>query len=141
LTTAFVLVVVTSVELTAQTSTTTTSTAPGLTDFQKETIGSIREITLQLILLSLGVVALMGGFAADKDKTFAYRWLGWFAFFGFGLSVVAGLFAYGNLIHMLGSSMFTSSGTIANLALIQWVAFGIAGATFMLFVLVNMKGR
>jgi len=126
---------------TVQVTQTSQSQDKVLTEFQKETISSIREITLQLLLLAVGVFALAGGYAADKDKDFRYLPLGWIAFLLLGVSVVAGLLTYGNLIYTLGKSSFDPFSQIRTLAAIQWVSFGFGGLLFMFFVLFNMRRR
>lgn len=113
-----------------------------LTEFQKETITSIREVTLQLLLLAVGVFALMGGFASGENREFRYIRLGWTAFLALGASVVAGLIAYGSLIYSLGKNSFEPfSGVLRFFAASQWVTFGLGGMLFMLFVLRNLKNR
>ena len=112
-----------------------------MTDFQREAISSVRDITLQLILLAVGVFALMGGFVSGEKRTFTWVRLGWTSFVFLGLSVVVGLLAYGNLIHMLGNENFDLFGPIRTLAAAQWLTFGLGGLLFMLFVLLNMKRR
>ena len=136
---AFVTVLLATVGLTAVFG--QTVPPPTLTDFQRETIASIREITLQLLLLAIGVFALMGGFAADKDKDFKCLPLGWVAFLALGLSVFFGLFTYGNLIYTLGNNTFDPFSQIRILAAGQWVSFGLGGLLFMFFVLLNMRRR
>lgn len=110
-----------------------------LTDFQKETISSVRDITLQLLLLAVGVFALMGGFVSSEKRTFTHILLGWASFLLLGISVVAGLVTYGSLVYMLGNDNFDLFGPFRIPALIQWTLFGFGGFAFMLFVLLNMK--
>src|SRR5262245_4827793 len=112
--------------------------AADLTEFQKETIESIREITLQLILISMGVFALVGGFISTSTKTLNCKVLLWLAFVLLAASIVVGLFAYGNLIYGLGNNTFEPFGNIRELAKWQWVAFGVGGIFFALFVLCNI---
>jgi hypothetical protein len=108
-------------------------------EFDKEAIASIREITLQLLLLAVGVFALVGNSVGNKDSAFKVRPLAWLAFILLGGSVVSGLLTYGNLIHMLGASAFTAKGDIAMLAAWQWGFFGSGGLVFMVFVLLNLR--
>lgn len=115
------------------------SPPPELTAFQRESISSVRDITLQLLLLAVGVFALMGGFVSAEKRTFTHILLGWTSFLFLGTSVAAGLLTYGNLIYMLGGNTFDIFGPIRMLALSQWVLFGLGGLSFMLFVLLNMK--
>jgi hypothetical protein len=110
-----------------------------LDEFDKETIASIREVTLQLILVAVGVFALMGGFASGEKKEFIHRWVAVLAFVALGLSVVSGLFAYGSLIYMLAKRSFDPFSGIRLVALGQWVLFGLGGLLFMSFVLVNLR--
>lgn len=110
-----------------------------LTEFQKETVASIREITLQLILIAMGVFAILGGFATAGERKFGSRPIIWIAFLLLGLSVVFGLLAYGNLIWTLGKGKYEPFGTLERLAMWQWITFGVGGLLFALFVLLNIR--
>jgi hypothetical protein len=110
-----------------------------LTDFDKEAIDSIREITLRLILISVGVYALVGGFISGKDKSYCHKWMICLAFFILGLSIVCGLFAYGKLIFDLSSGMFVAGGTLGNLATLQWLTFGLGGFFLIYFLIKNIN--
>jgi hypothetical protein len=112
-----------------------------LTDFQKEAIASIREITLQLILIAIGVFAVIGGVATAKDRTFKGKWLLFITFLLLAASVISGLLAYGNLIWGLGQSKFEVFGEIANLAAAQWICFAFGGVLFMVAMLSNVTKR
>lgn len=111
----------------------------GPTEFEKETIASIREITLQLILISVGVYALVGGFISGKSKSYCYKWMICLAFLVLGLSIVCGLFAYGKLIFDLSSGMFVAGGTLGNLATLQWLTFGLGGFFLICFLIKNIN--
>ena len=110
-----------------------------LNDFEKATVESIREITLQLILIAMGVFALLGGFATAENHTFRKRPLIWIAFILLGVSVVFGLLAYGNLIWTLGKELFEPFGSLRILAAVQWITFGLGGMFFLFFVLLNIR--
>ena len=69
---AFVLLIILSVVGTAM-----ASGGKDLSEFQKETIKSIRDITLQLILIAMGVFTIIGGFATSAGGVFKYRSLLW----------------------------------------------------------------
>jgi len=112
-----------------------------LTDFQKESIESIREITLQLILIAMGVFALVGGFVSTSTRNLSCKFLLWLAFILLAVSVAAGLLAYGNLIWSLGKGVFEPFGSIGELAKWQWISFGAGGISFALFVLCNIAQK
>ena len=122
-------------------ATTLVSETVQLTDFQKETIASVREITLQLILISVGVFAFLGSFATAEDRKFSCRFLVWSAFIAFVSSVAFGLLAYGNLIWTLGKQQYEPFGTVRFLAEGQWSSFMAGGLLLALFVLFNIRGR
>lgn len=109
-----------------------------LSDFQKEAIASIREITLQLILIAIGVFAVIGGFATGKAQAFKRKYLLIITFILLAASVISGLLAYGNLIFGLGQFKFAVFGEIANLAAAQWICFALGGLLFMISVLLNV---
>ena len=109
-----------------------------LNDSQKEAIASIREITLQLILIAMGVFALIGGFATTEHRQFTARWLIALAFAVLALSVGFGLLAYGSLIYGLNRGEFNPGG-IAALARGQWSCFAVGGVLLMISVVVNIR--
>jgi predicted MFS family arabinose efflux permease len=113
--------------------------AQDLDEFKKETIASIREITLQLILLATGIFALFGSFIITKERDLRKRPLIWTAFISLAISVVMGLLTYGNLIWGLGKRLFDPFGNLETLAMLQWIFFFIGGSIFGLFVLLNIK--
>ncbi len=115
--------------------------ATPLADFQTETVAAIREITLQLILISVGIFALLGSFATAEDRKFRCRWMVWIAFIAFVISIGVGLLTYGNLIWMLGKAQYSPFGTVRCLAAGQWVAFMVGGVLLAIFVLVNIRER
>lgn len=108
-------------------------------DFQNEAIESVREITLQLILISMGIFAVMGGFATSEHRKFVNRGWIWAAFLLLGVSVIFGMLAYGSLIYSLSHSDFSIGGPLSSLARVQWVCFSVGGLLFMVAVLLNIR--
>ncbi len=131
-------VVIASVNLWANPA---SSQASGLTDaeFAKETITAIREITLQLILIAMGVFAIVGGFLSAVERTYKCIALIWLAFISLGVSVAFGLLTFGTLVWSLAKGWFDPFGVLESVARIQWIALGLGGALFALFVLLNLK--
>ena len=117
------------------------ASSPGLTDaeFTKETIAAIREITLQLILIAMGVFAIVGGFLSAVERAYKCIALMWLVFISLGISVAFGLLTFGNLVWSLGKHRFEPFGVLESLSQIQWIALGLGGVLFALFVLLNLK--
>ena len=113
-----------------------------LTAFDKEAITSIREITLQLILVSVGVFAFVGGLVTGKDRQYRHRWVIWVSFGLLAVSVVCGVLTYGGLIYDLSSGMFNSSGNMRFFASLQWLTFAVAVPFLIAFFSMNIiKGE
>ncbi len=112
----------------------------GPTEFEKEAITSIREITLQLILITGGIYALVGGFVAGKNKSKSYRckWAIRSSFIILAVSIALGFLAYGGLIFDLSGGMFQVGGTAQQMAARQWLAFGFGGVLLIVFLVVNI---
>src|SRR2546430_1153319 len=92
------------------------SFAADLSEYQKQTVEAIREITLQLILIAMGIFAIVGGFVTGKERPVNCGPILWTAFVLLGISVGAGLLAYGNLIWALGKGGFQPFGVLELLA-------------------------
>lgn len=114
-----------------------------LTPFKKEAIDSIREITLQLILIAVGVFAVVGGLVAGKDdeKEYRHRIAISISFILFGISILLGLFAYGTLIFDLSSGTFCPAGYLRLWALGQWGFFFLAAPFLVWFLIINIHKR
>jgi ABC-type sulfate transport system permease subunit len=113
-----------------------------LTELQKEALDSIREITLQLILIAVGVFAVVGGLVAGKEgeKGFRHRWAIVLSFLGFCVSIASGLLVYGKLIYDLYESHFHLRD-LQSLSIWQWVSFAISGILLVFFFILNVNKR
>lgn len=110
------------------------------TGFEKEAIASIREITLQLILITCGIYALVGSYVASKNKSRSYhcRWAIRFSFIILAVSIALGFLAYGGLIFDLSDGIFQAAGTAQQMAARQWLAFFIGGFLLIVFLVINI---
>jgi hypothetical protein len=121
-------------------STEDNKTANEPTEFEKEAITSIREITIQLILITGGIYALVGGFVAAKNKSKRYhcRWAIRSSFIILAVSIALGFLAYGGIIFDLSSGIFQAGGTAQQMAARQWLAFFSGGFLLIVFLVVNI---
>ena len=112
------------------------------TGFEKEAIASIREITLQLILVTGGIYALVGGFVASKSKSksksYHCKWVIHSSFIILALSIALGFLAYGGLIFDLSGGTFHVAGTAQQMAARQWLTFFIGGLLLVVFLARNI---
>jgi hypothetical protein len=105
-----------------------------MSDFEKEALLSIREITLQLVLIASGVLAFGAGFVALPTKTLKAAWLVWASFIFFITSIVTGILAYGALINQLQSGRFDAKDPmLLGLARAQWVSFIFGAVSVVIF--------
>lgn len=113
--------------------------ASQLDDTQKEAIESVREITLQLILISAGVFALVGGFLATSSRVISkYLALKW-SFWLFGFSIIFGLVSYGSMVQDLINNETSPTDFVGVIATFQWLAFAIGGLFLIVFLLSNAR--
>jgi hypothetical protein len=109
-----------------------------LSDFDKEAISSIRQMTLQLITISVGVYAFVGGILAQGSKKYDRTDLLIASFILFAISIGFGLLNYGQHIHELIGQNFTSQGGLLSLATGQWLGFFVGGAVLLVFLIINI---
>ncbi len=116
--------------------------APKLSDYEKETLKTIKDMTLNLLLLAVGVFALVGGYLSkgrvvvDRRKTLLTS----FAFFG--VSLIAGLMVFMGLIAQLQAEKFNpNAGLIRGSAAAQIVFLGFGAICFFFFLVGNIKGE
>ena len=95
-----------------------------MTEFDREAIASIREITLQLVLLAAGILTIGTGFLTTQKQIPQPRWLISTALVSMVLSILLGVLTYGAIISQLGSNVFDSKGQpLTGLAMAQWILF------------------
>ena len=107
--------------------------------FVAQTIETMRQLTLQLMLLSAGVFGVVGGFVSAADKCFLQKGV---------LAAALGLFAasvlFGYLLHGVMISLLNAGGFDANHALLIWLgllqigSFVLGGTAFIFFVIKNV---
>jgi hypothetical protein len=111
-----------------------------MTDFVPETIETLRQLTLQIMLISAGVFGIVGGFVSSADKRFAYT--GWLAaaLVLFAASALCGYLLHGVLISLLHTSSFDPFNSKLTLfGMLQIGSFVAGGAAFTVFVIANLK--
>ena len=113
--------------------------AAELADTEKEAITSIRTIVMQLILISVGVYAVVGGFLASSTNPVTTYWSLVCSFLGFGGSILFGLISYGALVQDLIDNQTSITEFVGQFATVQWVLFFIGGFFLMIFLLSNAK--
>ncbi len=115
---------------------------PPMTDWQREAAQTIRDITLQLILIAVGVFSLAGAFLVRKEASApaAGRWFLFSAFLFLATSVVAGYLVHGAMIFQLSEGIFDpNSEAVRWPAIGQAVLFFAGGVLFMWFIFKNVR--
>jgi len=69
-------------------------------DAGPEALETLRQLTLQIMLVSAGVFGIVGGFVASAEKAFVFRWVLAAALILFAVSTLIGYFLHGMLISL-----------------------------------------
>ncbi len=110
-----------------------------MTDFQKEALGAMREITLQLILIAAGILSLGAGFLTARDRPVQPAGVIWASFILFIASMVSGLLTYGAVIDQLQSGNLNLTGSpLLRLAQGQWGLFLAGTIAVFIFAVANL---
>jgi hypothetical protein len=108
--------------------------------FQSETIATLRDLTLQIMLISAGVFGIVGGFVSSTEKKFVRR--GWLAA-ALGMFAISALFGYllhGVLISLLAAKAFDPfNSSLILFGVIQIGLFLLGGICFTVFVTANVS--
>lgn len=105
-----------------------------------EALETLRQLTLQLMLISAGVFGVVGGFVSSADKTFRYRsWLA-AALVMFALSALCGYLLHGVMITLIYDKSFDPfNAKLVWLGIFQIGLFVTGGISFTRFVIGNIK--
>ena len=109
-----------------------------MTSYEKEAISSIREITLKLIMISVGVFTIIGSFVATRSDPVTARGSIKLAFGLLATSILFGLLTYGALINDLVQGRFEPGGLLQGCAFLQWVLFALGAPFVISFLLQNI---
>lgn len=71
-----------------------------------ETFETLRDLTLQVMLISAGVFGIVGGFVSSADKGFTVRWCLATALVLFAVSTLAGYLLHGVLVSLSYAGTF-----------------------------------
>lgn len=109
-------------------------------ELQAETIETLRQLTLQIMLISAGVFGIVGGFVSSSEKRFRYRWWLLVALLLFSGSALVGYALHGLLITQLHAGSFDPfSIVLTYLGASQIGALVGGGVCFTIFVFSNTK--
>jgi hypothetical protein len=110
-----------------------------MTDFQKEALAAMREITLQLILIAAAILSLGAGFLTARDQPVQPAGIIWTSFVLFIASILSGILTYGALIDQLrlGSLNLTASPLLW-LSRAQWGLFVLGSVAVFIFAVANV---
>jgi hypothetical protein len=106
----------------------------------RETIETLRQLTLQVMLISAGVFGIVGGFVSATDKAFRCK-----AALGIGLgllalSALAGYLLHGGIISLLHAGRFDPFDSyITVMGVLQIGTFVAGGISFAVFVYCNVR--
>lgn len=109
-------------------------------DYTAETVETLRQLTLQVMLISAGVFGVVGGFVSSSDKKFVRpNVLGW-ALALFAFSALFGYLLHGVLISLLNAQAFDPfQSKLVCFGLLQILMFLAGGLLFTWFVIANVN--
>jgi hypothetical protein len=110
------------------------------TEYQKESLTAIKEMTSNLLFLAVGVFALVGGYLSKEAVGFEGKGVLKCSFICFGSSLLAGLIVYMALIEQLQAQDYDPNSRAIRIAsIIQITAVGTGAILFYLFLRKNIK--
>lgn len=108
-------------------------------DFQKEAIETVRNLSLQIMLIAAAVFGIVGGFISSSSKTFNKKRLLLVALLFFALSALAGYILQGAMVSLLNRGEFNPQNIWIQLSgLVQILLFIGGGVLFILFISKNL---
>lgn len=115
------------------------ATLPTLNEFQKASLTVIKDVSVQLILIAVGVFALSGSLLARQTQPLSWRGSLTAAFILLILSVLSGAVALGNAVAQLSQSGFNAYVPILRYAYLLQLLFMLTGGIFFVaFLLKNI---
>lgn len=111
-----------------------------MADPSAEALETLRQLTLQVMLISAGVFGIVGGFVSSTEKKFVRpRWLA-VALVMFSLSSLAGYILHGILISLIHANAFDPfAGKLVFFGVVQIGTFFVGGICFTVFVICNVN--
>lgn len=110
-----------------------------MNEFQKEAIETVRNLSLQIMLIAAAVFGIVGGFISSSSKTFSSKWLIVISLLCFALSTMAGYILHGSMVSLLSRGEFDPYNIWIQLSgLIQILLFVGGGVFFIIFVCKNL---
>ncbi|MCO5160031.1 MAG: hypothetical protein M9939_02765 [Mesorhizobium sp.] len=108
-------------------------------EFQAEAVETVRQLTLQIMLIAAGVFGIVGGFVSSSEKVFVRRsWLG-ISLAAFSATAIFGYLLHGVMISMLSAERFDAfNGSLVTLGILQIASFVGGGIAFTVFVVANI---
>jgi hypothetical protein len=109
-------------------------------ELEKQAIETVRNLSLQLMLIAAGVFGIVGGLVASTTRTFDSAALIIVALSCFALSGLFGYFVHGTMISLLIQKQFDPHNRWVQLpAFVQLFLFLLGGIFFIFFVGYNLK--
>lgn len=110
-----------------------------MSEWQKEALETLRNLSLQVMLISAGVFGVVGGFLTASEKVFIGPSLVIWALLAFTLSGLLGYLLHGAIIGFLNKERFDPHNiAIQGCALAQVMLFICGGVLFIIFVSRNV---
>lgn len=110
-----------------------------MNELQFEVVETLRQLTLQIMLIAAGVFAIAGGFVSSAKKKFRCPLSLAIALFLFASSVFVGYLLHGIIIELLYANKFNPhNSTLIKLGFLQIGTFSVGGLFFMWFVIKNI---
>ncbi len=110
-----------------------------MNEYQKHALETLRQFSLQILLISAGVFGIVGGFVTASDKQFIDKSIMIWSLSSFALSALFGYLVQGCLVGQLNQGRFEPHNKLLQLcSLVQIALFLIGGGLFCWFVGLNI---
>lgn len=110
-----------------------------MTDFEKESLETLRSLSLQVMLIAAGVFGIVGGFISATGKEYETVPLLIIALVSFSLSALAGYVVHGSLVSLLKAQQFSPNHCWIQIpGFFQIGLSTLGGILFTVFVVFNL---
>ena len=108
---------------------------------QPQVVDTVTTITSQLVLVSTGVFAIVGGIVAARSHTLHWVPILITSLFLFALSALSGYLLQGRVVNELQNGSFDPGGVIRYWGLVQISSFLTASCMFISFIAKNLHAQ
>jgi hypothetical protein len=110
-----------------------------MNEYQKAALSVIQGVSVQLILVAVGAIAIVGNGLVTRNAPTKSKWALYVGIVGLMLSVLFGLFALGNAVAQLAEKAFDAYDPILRWSyLVQLVSMMAGGGFFVGYLVRNI---